>query len=99
MAGVLGIEPRLTDLESVVLPLNYTPILKSPSPVLLGSLRGLRMKSRCFGGTQTASYWERDFVAVLFSTGKTENPDPFQELGFSKGAWDQPLTHEDYGHP
>ena len=48
MAGVLGIEPRLTDLESVVLPLNYTPILKSPSPVLLGSLRGLRTKESLF---------------------------------------------------
>ena len=24
------------------------------------------------------SYWERDFVAVLFSTGKTENPDPLR---------------------
>ena len=34
MAGVLGIEPRLTDLESVVLPLNYTPILKNPSPLI-----------------------------------------------------------------
>ena len=26
MAGVVGIEPTLTVLETVVLPLNYTPI-------------------------------------------------------------------------
>ena len=29
MAGHVGIEPTLTDLESVVLPLNYTPTKKS----------------------------------------------------------------------
>lgn len=27
MAGVLGVEPRLTDSNSVVLPLHYTPIV------------------------------------------------------------------------
>ena len=29
MAGVVGIEPTLTVLETVVLPLNYTPIIKN----------------------------------------------------------------------
>ena len=28
MAGVTGIEPALTVLETAILPLNYTPILK-----------------------------------------------------------------------
>ncbi len=27
MAGILGFEPRFTVLETVALPLNYTPIL------------------------------------------------------------------------
>ena len=78
MAGVLGIEPRLTDLESVVLPLNYTPILKNLSPLIGKPSAAYGLRSRCFGGTPTASYWERGFLAVLFSTGKTENPDPLR---------------------
>ena len=47
MAGVLGIEPRLTDLESVVLPLNYTPT-KKPLASYWEAVRGLRTKESLF---------------------------------------------------
>ena len=99
LAGHRGFEPLLPDLESDVLPLTLMTYLKNLSPLIGKPSAAYGLRSRCFGGTPTASYWERGFLAVLFSTGKTENPDPFQELGFSKGAKVQPITHEDYGHP
>jgi hypothetical protein len=40
MAGELGFEPRLTESESAVLPLNYSPV----TPQILKNIRFFKMK-------------------------------------------------------
>jgi hypothetical protein len=40
MAGELGFEPRLTESESAVLPLNYSPV----TPQILKDIRFFKMK-------------------------------------------------------
>ena len=51
-AGELGFEPRLSDPESLVLPLHYSPVIAAQLEVYLTKLRAVmyRRQGYCSGG-------------------------------------------------